>query len=66
MSGPDVLQKSSSLSARQKYGNGNCFQQPKDPDLVFRISAAAEFLHLTLEIQDFDCSNPKKTLFDLL
>jgi hypothetical protein len=40
--------------------------QPSDPDLVSRAAEVAEFLHLSLEIQDADYSHLKKILTNLL
>lgn len=41
-------------------------RQPSDPDLISRAAEVAEFLHLSLEIQDADYSYVEKTLTDLL
>ena len=41
-------------------------RQPSDPDLVSRASEVAEFLHLSLEIQDADYSHLEQILTDLL
>ena len=41
-------------------------RQPPDPDLALRASEVAEFLHLSLQIQEADYSHLEKTLIDLL
>lgn len=41
-------------------------RQPSDPDLVSRASQVAEFLHLSLEIQEADYSHLEKVLTDLV
>lgn len=41
-------------------------RQPSDSDLISRAAEVAEFLHLSLEIQDADYSYVEKTLTDLL
>ncbi len=41
-------------------------RQPSDPDLVSRASEVAEFLQLSLEIQDADYSHLEQILTDLL
>ena len=41
-------------------------RQPADPDLVFRASEVAEFLHLSLQIQDADYSHLEQILTELL
>jgi hypothetical protein len=41
-------------------------RQPSDPDLVSRAAEVADFLHLSLEIQDADYSHLERMLTDLL
>jgi len=41
-------------------------RQPSDPDLVLRAAEVAEFLHLSLEIQDADYSYLEQILTDLV
>jgi len=41
-------------------------RQPLDPDLISRAAEVAEFLHLSLEIQDADYSHLERILSDLV
>jgi hypothetical protein len=41
-------------------------RQPSDPDLISRASEVAEFLHLSLNVQDADYSHLEKILTDLI